>query len=111
LAARVVGEVTEARLATVRAATAMVEEELRGTDAFQYLAVLLEDRATVFAMGSASSPDYRGAMRGHVDGRQAPRGSCRGTCCSASPNASPASRREPLSYDLTPKPPATVEYI
>ena len=46
LATRIVGEVTEERLATIRAATAIVEEELRDTGAFQYLAVLLNDRAT-----------------------------------------------------------------
>src|SRR5512137_663638 len=46
LSARIVGEVTEARLATVRAATAIVEEELAGSGAFQYLAVLLGDKAT-----------------------------------------------------------------
>ena len=46
LATRIVGEVTAERLDTVRAATAIVEEELGDTDAFQYLAVLLQDRAT-----------------------------------------------------------------
>ncbi len=46
LATRIVGEVTEERLETVRAATAVVEEELAGTDVFQYLAVLLADKAT-----------------------------------------------------------------
>ncbi len=46
LATRIVGEVTEERLATVRAATRIVEEELADTGAFQYLAVLLNDRAT-----------------------------------------------------------------
>jgi len=46
LATRVVGEVTKDRLDTVRAATAIVEQELGDTGAFQYLAVLLNDRAT-----------------------------------------------------------------
>ena len=46
LATRIVGEVTEERLDTVRAATAIVEEELADSDAFQYLAVLLNDMAT-----------------------------------------------------------------
>ncbi|MFA5193996.1 MAG: asparagine synthase-related protein, partial [Verrucomicrobiia bacterium] len=36
LATRIVGEVTEAKLATVRKATAIVEEELGNTGAFQY---------------------------------------------------------------------------
>ena len=46
LATRIVGEVTAERLETVRAATAVVEEELADSGAFQYLAVLLNDRAT-----------------------------------------------------------------
>lgn len=46
LATRVIGEVTPERIDTVRAATSIVEEELRDTGAFQYLAVLHEDRVT-----------------------------------------------------------------
>ncbi|MCC6862521.1 MAG: hypothetical protein IT158_28355 [Bryobacterales bacterium] len=44
LAARVVGEVTPERVELVRAATAIVEKELRGTKTFQYMAILHEDR-------------------------------------------------------------------
>jgi len=44
LAARVIGEVTRERVATVRKATAVVEEELSDSGAFQYLAILHEDR-------------------------------------------------------------------
>jgi GMP synthase (glutamine-hydrolysing) len=46
LAARVIGEVTPARVETVRKATAIVEGALGGTGAFQYLAILHEDRVT-----------------------------------------------------------------
>jgi len=46
LAARVIGEATAERLETVRRATAVVERLLAGTDAFQYLAILHEDRVT-----------------------------------------------------------------
>ncbi len=46
LAARVVGEVTPERVATVRQATKIVEEELADSGAFQYLAILHEDRMT-----------------------------------------------------------------
>lgn len=46
LAARVIGEVTPERVEAVRKATSIVEEELHGTGAFQYLAVLHEDRVT-----------------------------------------------------------------
>ncbi|HHX41757.1 MAG TPA: ExsB family transcriptional regulator [Armatimonadetes bacterium] len=46
LAARVIGEVTPERVETVRKATTVVERLLSGTGAFQYLAVLHEDRVT-----------------------------------------------------------------
>ena len=46
LAARVIGEVTRERVAAVRKATAIVEDELKASGAFQYLAVLHEDRVT-----------------------------------------------------------------
>ncbi|MDY0313365.1 MAG: ExsB family transcriptional regulator [Desulfobacterales bacterium] len=46
LAARVIGEVTPARIERVRAATAVVEQDLAGVNAFQYLAILHEDRVT-----------------------------------------------------------------
>jgi len=46
LAARVIGEATPERIALVRKATVVVEEELAGCGAFQYLAVLHEDRVT-----------------------------------------------------------------
>ena len=46
LAARVIGEVTRERIETVRKATKIVEEELSHTGAFQYLAILHEDRVT-----------------------------------------------------------------
>ncbi len=46
LAARVIGEVTPDRVEVVRAATAIVEEDLAHSGAFQYLAILHEDRVT-----------------------------------------------------------------
>ena len=46
LAARVIGEVTPERVETVRKATTVVEKELCSTSAFQYLAILHEDRVT-----------------------------------------------------------------
>jgi GMP synthase (glutamine-hydrolysing) len=46
LAARIIGEVTLERVETVRAATAIVEEELAPIGAFQYLAILHQDRVT-----------------------------------------------------------------
>lgn len=46
LALRIIGEVTDERVATVRKATVVVEEELEYTDAFQYMAILHNDRVT-----------------------------------------------------------------
>jgi GMP synthase (glutamine-hydrolysing) len=46
LAARIIGEVTAERLETVRKATAVVERILTGKGAFQYMAILHEDRVT-----------------------------------------------------------------
>jgi GMP synthase (glutamine-hydrolysing) len=113
LAARIVGEVTEARLATVRAATAIVEEELKGTGAFQFLAVLLNDYATgirnnkrefgqIIVVRCIDSVDAREATVRELPWEMLHRLTRRIT-------AIPGVNR--CLYDLTPKPPATVEYI
>jgi GMP synthase (glutamine-hydrolysing) len=46
LSARVIGEVTPERIETVRKATQVVERLLKDSGAFQYLAILHEDRVT-----------------------------------------------------------------
>ena len=46
LAARVIGEVTPAKIALVRKATTITEAALKDVQAFQYLAILHEDRVT-----------------------------------------------------------------
>lgn len=46
LSARVIGEVRPDRIATVRKATAIVERMLKRSGAFQYMAILHEDRVT-----------------------------------------------------------------
>jgi len=46
LAARIIGEVTEEKLEIVRKATSVVEKLLSGSGAFQYMAILHEDRVT-----------------------------------------------------------------
>ncbi len=46
LAARVIGEVTPEKIKLVRTATAITEEELASTGAFQYMAILHQDRVT-----------------------------------------------------------------
>ena len=46
LAARVVGAVTPEKIEIVRKATSIVENELKNTNAFQYMAILHKDRVT-----------------------------------------------------------------
>ncbi|MDD4939250.1 MAG: asparagine synthase-related protein [Candidatus Omnitrophica bacterium] len=46
LAARVIGEVTPENIAIVRKATSILEEELAAVNAFQYMAILHNDRVT-----------------------------------------------------------------
>ena len=52
LSARVIGEVTPERIQLVRKATKIVEEELKSSGAFQYLAILHEDRVTGIVDGA-----------------------------------------------------------
>ncbi len=113
LATRIVGEVTESRLETVRAATAIVEEELAEVDAFQYMAVLLSDMATgirnnqrefgrIIVVRCVDSVDARTATTVEL-----PWDTLRRICRRITDI--PGVNR--CLYDLTPKPPATIEYI
>lgn len=113
LATRIVGEVTEERLETIRIATAIVEEELASTGVFQYLAVLLSDKATGIRNGKrefgqmivvrcVDSVDARIASAVEVPWETLRRISARIT-------EIPGVNR--CLYDLTPKPPATIEYV
>ncbi|MCR4414494.1 MAG: asparagine synthase-related protein [Thermoguttaceae bacterium] len=113
LAARIVGEVTPERLATVRAATAMVEEELADSGAFQYMAVLLEDKATGIRNNRREFGQIIVVRAIHsVDAREAtvveiPWPTLHRLCRRIT--GIPGVNR--CLYDLTPKPPATVEYV
>jgi GMP synthase (glutamine-hydrolysing) len=51
LSARVIGEATPERIALVRKATVIVEEALASSGAFQYMAILHEDRVTGMRQG------------------------------------------------------------
>lgn len=51
LAARVIGKVTKEKIGIVRTANSIVEEELASTSAFQYMAILHEDRVTGMRAG------------------------------------------------------------
>lgn len=114
LMARVLGEATPERVAIVRKATRIVEEEVKRFRPFQAFAVLLSDRGTGIEDGKRKfghiliirSVESRDAMK-------------------ARPTALPwevlmrMSRRivkeipsiTRVAYELTPKPPATIEYI
>jgi GMP synthase (glutamine-hydrolysing) len=113
LATRIVGEVTTERLDAVRAATAIVEEELAGVKAFQYLAVLLEDKATgirnnqrefgqIIVVRCLHSVDAREATAVELPWPKLHR------ICERITSLPGVNR---CLYDLTPKPPATIEYV
>lgn len=113
LATRIVGEVTEERLATVRRATVIVEEELADTGAFQYMAILLNDRATgmvdgkrefgqIIVVRCIDSVDARTATPVELPWDKLNR------ICKRITSIKGVNR---CLYDLTPKPPATIEYI
>ena len=113
LAARIVGEVTEEKLELVREATAIVEEELSNSGAFQYFAVLLNDRATgirdnkrefgnIIVVRCINSLDARTATITELPWPKLHRITERLIGLKGVNRA---------CYDLTPKPPATVEYI
>ena len=113
LAARIIGEVTDDELALVRRATAIIEEELKDSKAFQYLAVLLKDRATgirhrqrefgrMIVVRCIESIDARTATASQLPWEVLQR------VCRRITEIPEVNR---CLYDLTPKPPATVEYI
>jgi len=113
LAARIVGEVTEDKLALVRRATAIVEQELAGTKTFQYFATLLGDQATgirngrrefgaIIVLRCVNSVDARKAAVARLPWARLER-ICRRI--TQLPNVNRC------VYDLTPKPPATIEYV
>jgi GMP synthase (glutamine-hydrolysing) len=114
LATRIVGEVTRERLDTVRKATAIVEEELADSGAFQYMAVLLNDRATgirnnrrefgqIVVVRCIESTDARTATATEL-----PWGKLHRICQRITTEVEDVNR---CLYDLTGKPPATIEYI
>lgn len=114
LATRVVGEVTPERVSLVRKATSIVEEEIRDLNPFQAFAVLLSDKGTGVEEGGRKFGDI--IIIRSVESRDA---------MTAQPTQVPwetltkmAQRITTeipqvvrIAYELTPKPPATIEYI
>lgn len=114
LAARVIGEVTPERIKTVRKATAIVEAELSNTGAFQYMAILHEDRVTGIREGKRDfGMQIEIRCWDSIDARM------------AEPTKLPYETLEKLSkrityevpgvvsvtYNITPKPPSTMEAV
>jgi len=114
LATRVIGEVTPEKVALVRAATVIVEEEVAPLKPFQAFAVLLNDKGTGIKDGKRTfgniiiirSVESKDAMTAEPTGvpfdvlaRMARR---------ITAELPEVSR---VAYELTSKPPATIEYI
>jgi GMP synthase (glutamine-hydrolysing) len=114
LATRVVGEVTPGRVKILRKATTIVEHELRNVKAFQQFAVLLNDRATGIKHGRRAFGNI--IVIRSVQSKNA---------LTATPTKlsykileriqKKITRQIPevtkVLYDITPKPPSTIEYI
>ena len=114
LAARVIGEVTPERIETVRKATAVVEKLLKDTSAFQYMAVLHEDRVTGIRDGKRDfGQQIEVRCWESVDARTAT--PTRLSFELLEKVAGEIIRSVPgivsVTYNITPKPPSTIEVV
>jgi GMP synthase (glutamine-hydrolysing) len=114
LSARVIGAVTPERIAIVRQATAVVERRLKSTGAFQYLAILHQDRVTGMRDGKRDfgqqievrcwdSLDARKAKPSRVSFQILER--------LAKEIVQEVPGVVSVTYNVTPKPPSTIEAI
>ncbi len=114
LAARVIGEVTRPRVQTVREATDIVEKELSQTGAFQYMAILHQDRVTGVRNGKRDfglqvevrcweSKDARVGKPTHLDYETLTRIADRIT--------SEVDGVVSVTYNIASKPPSTIEAV
>lgn len=114
LAARIVGEVVPEKIKLVRKATNIIEKELKHSGAFQYFAVLVNDKATgiknnkrdfgnIIIIRCVESKDARKAKPTKLAWKVLTRITKKIT------EEIPQVNR--VCYDLTPKPPATIEYV
>jgi GMP synthase (glutamine-hydrolysing) len=114
LSARVIGEATPERIETVRKATAVVERRLKDSGAFQYLAILHEDRVTGMRKGKRDfGQQIEIRCWDSLDAR------------TATPTRLPMETLEKLAaailkevpgivsvtYNIAPKPPSTIEAV
>ncbi len=117
LSTRIVGEITPERVATVRKAVGIVEEELEPLRPFQAFAVLLSDRATGVTAGREGRRAFGEivAIRS-VESRDAITAEVTEVPWEILKKIQKRIVAEIPSvvkvlYDLTPKPPSTIEYI
>ena len=114
LATRIIGEVTPQKVKILRRATEIVEEEIEELRPFQALAVLLNDKATgirkgkrsfgnIIAVRSVESKDAMTASVTRVPWRILEK--IRDRIIEEIP------RVVKVLFDITPKPPSTIEYI
>lgn len=114
LSARVIGAVTQERIETVRKATVIVEQLLKATDAFQYMAILHKDRVTGMRDGNRDfgqqievrcweSVDARTATPTHLSFEILEK--------LASEILSNVPGIVSVTYNIAPKPPSTIEAV
>jgi len=114
LSARVIGEVTPERIETVRKATVVVERLLKETNAFQYMAILHKDRVTGMRDGDRDfGQQIEVRCWDSVDARIAT--PTRISFEVLEELANEIIREVPgivsVTYNITPKPPSTMEAI
>ena len=114
LATRVIGEVTPERIETVRKATTIVEELLKDTGAFQYIAILHEDRVTGIRDGKRDfGQQIEVRCWESVDARTAT--PTRLSFEILEKVAGEIIRKVPgivsVTYNIAPKPPSTIEVV
>ncbi|MEM0316708.1 MAG: glutamine-hydrolyzing GMP synthase [Candidatus Nezhaarchaeales archaeon] len=114
LSVRIVGEVTEEKLAIIKRATAIVDEELKDVECFQAFPVLLEGKATgvthdgkrkygyIMALRVVESRDALTAKYVRLEWSKLER--VRDRILAEIPEVTR------VLYDITDKPPATIEY-
>jgi GMP synthase (glutamine-hydrolysing) len=110
----VIGEVTEERIETVRKATVVVERLLKGTAAFQYMAILHEDRVTGMRDGKRDfGQQIEVRCWDSVDARTAT--PTRLSFETLEKLSSEIIREVPgvvsVTYNIAPKPPSTIEAV
>jgi len=114
LATRIIGEVTRDKVEKIRKATKIVEEELTGKDIFQAFPVLFSDKATgiiegkrmlgdIIAIRAVSSKDALTAQPVKISWEKLFK--IRDRILKEVPGV------VKVVYDITPKPPSTIEYI